>query len=171
MTIRSIQQGDAAAMNIFGRSLPVEETTFLKGDAMDNDSVPAGSLRLVAIGEDSAIEGYASVYPGVGMSSHVGDVRLIVAPAARGRGVGLGLARRAMVESFSSLGLSKLSVEVVADEQGTIRMFRKLGFSAEALLRDHLCDSSGKMRDLVMLCHLASDGMADFSVLGRSASV
>lgn len=171
MTIRSIQRGDAAAMNVFARSLPDEETTFLKGDAMDDDGVPAGSLRLVAIGDDGAIEGYASVHPGVGMSSHVGDVRLIVAPSARGRGVGLSLARRAMVESFSSLGLSKLSVEVVADEQGTIRMFRKLGFSPEALLRDHLCDPSGRMRDLVMLCHLASDGMADFSILGSSASV
>ena len=100
------------------------------------------------------------------MSAHVGEIRLIVAQYARGRGVGMALARRLMVEAFSTSDLSKLSVEVVAEQQGTIRMFSKLGFTPEALLRDHLRDSDGNMHDLVILCHLAEEGLADFNALG-----
>ena len=38
-------------------------------------------------------------------------------------------------------------VEVVADQDSTIALFRSHGFDPEALLRDHVRDRSGELRD------------------------
>ena len=49
--------------------------------------------------------------------------------------------------------LAKLVVEVVVDAVPAIGMFEALGFEPEALLRDHVRDRSGELRDLVVLAH------------------
>ena len=49
------------------------------------------------------------------------------------------------------LDLRKMVVEVVADQEATIAMFRSLGFDPEALLTDHVRDQSGTLRDLMVL--------------------
>lgn len=171
MIIRDLHEADGTAMLDFFTALPPGETTFMKDEQVVSPRVAdwalqKGVIRLVAEGQDGAIEGYATIHPGVGMSAHVGEIRLIVAKSARCCGVGLTLARHVMVAGFSQAALSKLSVEVVAEQQGTIRMFSKLGFTPEALLRDHLRDADGEMHDLVILCHLAEDVRADFETLG-----
>ena len=74
-----------------------------------------------------------------GWSSHVGEVRVIVDPAHRGEGVGRALATHAIVEAFRGRA-AKLVVEVIADQEVTIAMFRALGFDPEALLTDHVRD-------------------------------
>ncbi|MGH7819215.1 MAG: hypothetical protein ACREQ9_05535 [Candidatus Binatia bacterium] len=45
-------------------------------------------------------------------------------------------------------------------------MFQKLGFSAEALLRDHVRDRSGELRDLVLLAHSVDDRWSEMATLG-----
>ena len=49
------------------------------------------------------------------------------------RGLGRLLARRAVLEAVE-MALTKLVVEVVADQEALIAMFRTLGFEPEALL-------------------------------------
>ena len=51
----------------------------------------------------------------------------------------------------------KISVEVVATQQGTIDMFLALGFTGEALLRDQLWTRGEDPEDVVLLSHLADD--------------
>jgi len=94
--------------------------------------------------------GYVAVIPLHGWSSHVGEVRIVVDPAHRGRGVGRALARHAVLEALS-LGLAKVVVEVIADQEPLTAMFRGLGFEPEALLVDHVRDRSGELRDLLVL--------------------
>ena len=67
---------------------------------------------------------------------------MIVDPDHRGRGIGRALAQHAVLEALS-LGLRKMVVEVVADQEATIAMFRSLGFDPEALLKDHVRDQAG----------------------------
>ena len=171
MTVRELRDIDGTALQAFVEALTDEDRTFLKGERMASAGIAnvadrESAVKVVSISNNGDIEGYATIHPGVGMSAHVGEIRLIVAKWARGRGVGLALARRIMVEGFSTSGFSKLSVEVVAEEQATIRMFSKLGFAPEALLRDHLRDAEGNLRDLVVLCHLAEDGLSELGTLG-----
>jgi ribosomal protein S18 acetylase RimI-like enzyme len=75
-----------------------------------------------------------------------------VSPARRGSGLGRELARRALVEAVGA-GLSKLVVEIVAEQGAALALFTDLGFTGEALLTDHIRDRSGQLRDLMVLAH------------------
>jgi L-amino acid N-acyltransferase YncA len=155
MQIRHIDPGDPAALARFLARVPEADRTFFKEDVDDPEVVDGwlqpGPARAIAV-EDGEVVGWLSVVPLHGWSSHVGEVRLIVDPAQRGRGVGRALARRAVLEALE-LGLKKMVVEVIAVQEPTIAMFRSLGFDPEALLTDHVRDRAGELRDLMVLSH------------------
>ena len=100
-----------------------------------------------------------------GWSDHVGDLRLVVDPEARGQGLGRALARWALLQAVDG-GLAKLSVEVVAEQEGAVAMFTGLGFQAEALLRDHVRDRDGELRDLIVLSHSVEDAWSAMQTAG-----
>ena len=108
--------------------------------------------RMVALDDDGTVAGYVAVLPLVGWSAHVGSLRVVVDPARRGQGVGRMLARAGLLAGLD-LQLAKLVVEVVVDAVPAIGMFEALGFEPEALLRDHVRDRAGELRDLVVLAH------------------
>jgi RimJ/RimL family protein N-acetyltransferase len=87
-----------------------------------------------------------------GWSPHVGELRVLVAPAGRDRGLG----RLLIQESFLialSLGLEKLTAQMTPDQTAAIAVFEEMGFQAEALLRDHVRDNAGEKHDIVILSH------------------
>ena len=100
-----------------------------------------------------------------GWSSHVGEIRLVVDPEHRGRGIGRALARRAVLDALD-LSLAKLVVEVIADQESLIGMLRGLGFEPEALLTDHVRDRSGEPRDLIVLAHSVDSQFASIATTG-----
>jgi ribosomal protein S18 acetylase RimI-like enzyme len=171
--VARLEPGHIDALRRFLTALPEEDVTFIKEDVRDPSVVDgwcgAGdrARRLVALDGESIV-GLVSVIPLLGWSSHVGELRLVVAAQARGRGLGRELARRALAEAFE-LGLEKLVVEVVAVQEHATRMFNELGFRGEALLERHIRDRHGDLRDLLMLAHaveaewsaIASLGIAD----------
>lgn len=125
--------------------------------------------RAVAL-EGDAVLGYVAVLPLVGWSSHVGSLRVVVDPAARGKGVGRALARHGLLTSLE-LGLTKTVVEVVVDSVPAIGMFEAIGFEPEALLRDHVRDKSGELRDLVVLAHLVDGTWSGMATAGLDDAV
>jgi ribosomal protein S18 acetylase RimI-like enzyme len=159
MEIRSVSEGDRAALLSFLRRIPEGDRTFFK-EAVDDPAVVGqwlsdGGSRWLAL-RDGAVRGFVAVVPMHGWSSHVGEIRLIVDPGHRGEGVGTALAKHAIVAAFRA-GLSKLVVEVLADQGYTIEMFRGLGFDPEALLTGHVRDRRGELLDLMILAHTAPD--------------
>jgi ribosomal protein S18 acetylase RimI-like enzyme len=126
---------------------------------------PTGAQRFVAIDEAGAVAGYTAVTPGVGWSSHVGEVRLVVDPERRRAGIGHGLARQALKHALEA-DLSKVVVEVVADQEPAIGLFTALGFTPEALLRDHVRDRSGELHDLMVLAHHVQDVRSTMATMG-----
>ena len=167
MEIRQLQSADRAVLGRFLERVPAADRTFFKEDVDDPATVDGwalpGPARAVAV-EDGEVVGSVAVVPLHGWSSHVGEVRLIVDPARRGRGVGRALARRAVLEALD-LGLQKLVVEVIAAQEPAIAMFRSLGFEPEALLTDHVRDRAGELRDLMVLSHSVE---AQWSAMIRS---
>lgn len=154
--IRPLHHDDDEALRAFLTAIPEGDRTFFKEDVGDPRLVdvwlsPGPERRLVAV-DEGAVVGYAAVVPLFGWSAHVGELRLIVAPAHRGRGIGAALARRAVLEALD-LGLTRVVVEVVAEQETRVALFEALGFRAEALLRDHIRDRDGRLRDLIVLAH------------------
>jgi L-amino acid N-acyltransferase YncA len=111
------------------------------------------------------VTGYVAVRPLPGWSDHVGEVRLVVAPACRGTGLGRELARRALVEALGA-GLSKLVVEIVAEQGAALALFTELGFTGEALLTDHIRDRTGQLRDLMVLAHHVGQTWSGMDTVG-----
>ena len=154
----------------FFAALPDGDLTFIKEEVTDpetvrswTDGASAGG-RWVAV-EDQEVTGYVAVRPLSGWSDHVGEVRLVVAPTHRGSGLGRELARRALVEAVGA-GLSKLVVEVVAEQGAALALFTELGFTGEALLTDHIRDRSGRLRDLMVLAHHVDQTWSGMDAVG-----
>jgi ribosomal protein S18 acetylase RimI-like enzyme len=173
MEIRQLETRDEAAVDRFLDRIPEGDRTFFKEDVGEPEVRAAwfrpGTARLLAVEEDAVI-GYVAVVPLQGWSSHVGEVRVIVDPSLRGRGVGRALARRAVLEALK-LGLTKMLIEVVADQEAAIGMFRSLGFVPEALLKDHVRDQSGRLRDLLVLAHAVEESWGALTAAGIAEAV
>jgi len=162
-----------ALMDFFGR-VPESERTFFKEPVLDRAAVEGwlGSergRRGIAV-DDGRVAGYVAVVPLPGWSDHVGELRLVVDPEQRGRGLGRDLARWALLQALDC-GLTKLFVEVVADQEGAVAMFTTLGFHAEGLLRDHVRDRHGDLRDLVLLAHPVADTWSAMETAGIDDAV
>jgi ribosomal protein S18 acetylase RimI-like enzyme len=159
MEIRHLEPRDEEALKRFFARIPEGDRTFFKEDVEDPAVLAKwtapGAARMIAVDGD-AVVGSVAVVRLHGWSSHVGEVRVIVDPDRRGRGVGRRLAQAAILDALGH-GLKKLVVEVVAEEDSTIGMFRSLGFHPEALLSDHVCDNDGALRDLLVLAHAIDD--------------
>lgn len=168
MEIRRLATGDEVALTRFLSRIPEGDRTFFKEDVLDADVVAAwvqrGEARSLAL-ENGDVLGTVTVLPLQDWSSHVGEVRVIVDPAHRRRGIGRALARHAVVEALD-LGLEKMAVEVIADQDATIAMFRSLGFEPEALLKDHVRDDEGELHDLMLLAHSVEASLASLDAVG-----
>ena len=161
MEIRPFDPSLAAAAEAFFASVPEGDRTFFKEDVLDAAAVRAWAhderaRRSVAVEDDGSIVGYVAVIPGVGWSSHVGEVRVVVDPTRRRSGIGRALARRGLLEGLS-LGLHKLTVEVVLEQTAAAALFEDIGFEREAILRDHVEDRDGELRDLLVLAHFVDE--------------
>jgi ribosomal protein S18 acetylase RimI-like enzyme len=168
MEFRPITADDEAELKRFFARIPEADRTFLKED-VDDPAIAAvwarpGSPRTIAV-EAGEVVGSVAVVPLHGWSSHVGEVRLVVDPAARGHGLGRELARHAVHDAVD-LGLAKLVVEVIADQTALIAMFVALGFDAEALLADHVRDRNGQIRDLLVLANDVESQFAAMTTAG-----
>ncbi|MGY1811957.1 N-acetyltransferase family protein [Blastococcus sp. SYSU D00820] len=167
------EHGDAL-LRFFGE-LAEGDLTFIEEEVTDPHTVRAwargegGGRRWVALtadgGDGPRVTGYVAVRPLPGWSDHVGRLRLVVSPAARGTGLGRELARHALVRSVED-GLTKLVVEVVAEQGAALALFTGLGFSGEAVLVDHVRDREGRLRDLLVLAHHVRDTWAGMSAVG-----
>jgi ribosomal protein S18 acetylase RimI-like enzyme len=168
--VRAATSSDVDELLAFFLRIPEGERTFFKERAIDRSSVTAWvapdapGRRAVAV-DGGRIAGQVAVVPLPGWSDHVGELRLIVDPARRGAGIGRALARRAVLDGID-LGLSKLVVEVVAWQDGTVAMFEALGFRAEGLLADHVRDRDGHRQDLIVLAHALEDQLALMTATG-----
>jgi ribosomal protein S18 acetylase RimI-like enzyme len=168
MEIRPLESSDETAVDRFLDRVPEGDRTFFKEDVADPTVRAAwfrpGNARLLAVDGETVV-GYVAVVPLASWSRHVGELRVIVDPEHRGRGIGQALTRRAMLEALE-LGLTKMVIEVRADHESRIDMFRALGFVPEALLADHVRDHAGNLHDLMVLGHSVEAWNASLEVAG-----
>jgi L-amino acid N-acyltransferase YncA len=157
MVIRKLEQGDEDATRAFFERIPEADQRFFKEDVLEPGTVERWTAdgrirRLIAIAGDGTVRGYAAVVPGVGWSKHVAELHVIVDPGERREGLGTKLVWKAL-ELTRELDLGKLVVEVVAEQEGAVEMFERLGFCREAVLPGHVRDRDGKEHDLVLLAN------------------
>ena len=159
----------------FMADLPEGDLTFIREPGLNAERVHGWvddeslSRRWVVL-EEGAVVAFLAVLRLPAWSDHVGEIRLVVHPEHRGRGLGRDLARRALLHAANE-GLAKLIVEIGAHDEAHIAMFNAIGFKGEALLLDHIRDREGRLRDLVVLAHYLDDTSADMATLGLFAEL
>jgi ribosomal protein S18 acetylase RimI-like enzyme len=171
--IREPADEDLVQLRDFLTSVPARDHTFLKEDPADPAVVERwlqdqAAIRRVAMDVQGNIVAACALRAGIGRTSHVADLRLVVGIGARGHGLGTALARHMLIEAVRA-GFRKVTVDVEASNTDIIEMFQRLGFQPEALLRDQLRDADGSYGDLVVLAHevdeqwsaMASAGIAE----------
>jgi ribosomal protein S18 acetylase RimI-like enzyme len=173
--LRRLTPDDTELVAGFLRALPEGDRTFLKEDDADSElaarwCADQRATRWIVVGEDGEPQALLSITPGALWSSHVGELRLVVAKSYRRLGLGRRLARYGLTEAVR-LGLNKIMVEVVADKEQDIAMFTSIGFDPEALLRDQIRDRQGNLRDLVLLSHEVDTRSASMDLIGLASEV
>lgn len=169
MEIQPLTEACVAPLQEFFRRVPDAEHASFAEDVLAPGLVESwltdGRGRRAVALDGGEVVGYVALLPLLGWSAHVGSLRVVVDPAARGKGVGRALARHGLLTSLE-LGLTKTVVEVVADAVPAIGMFQAIGFAPEALLVDHVQDKAGQLRDLVVLAHLVEGTWSAMATAG-----
>jgi L-amino acid N-acyltransferase YncA len=158
--VRLMGPADGEAMLAFGRSLPEEDLFFLQIDITDPDTVAewirrikAGTTISVIAESSGTIIGYANLHhQELRWTRHLGEIRIQVSPAWRGRGLGK-LLLREVFQVARHLGLNKIVARMASSQRGARQVFESQGFEAEALLADAVIDSAGRTQDLILMSY------------------
>lgn len=159
-SVRPIAAADQASVLAFARGFATHDLLFLRRDitrpevvAQWVDDQAAGDLSTLVATRGDELLGVAVIICGEALwSPHVGELLVLIAPAARGIGLGCQLTQQAFKLALS-LGIEKIIAQMTTDQRGALEVFENMSFRAEALLRDHVKDRDGTKHDLVILCH------------------
>lgn len=115
-----------------------------------------GCYNLVAVSGEHII-GMVSVntFPNRPRRRHVGQIGISVAEAWQGRGVGTTLMQAGIDLADNWLNLTRLELEVYADNDAAIRLYERFGFEREGTLRQHAF-RDGRYVDSIMMARLRS---------------
>jgi L-amino acid N-acyltransferase YncA len=160
VTLRLLQRTDRDAFLAFTTTLPDHDLLFLRiditnPDVVDNwlDNIDLGRTVTVIAERDGRILGYGSLHlNNATWSRHVAEIRVLVGPELRGKGLGRVLTETIFAQALEH-GVEKILAQMTIDQKGAIATFEQLGFQAEALLRDHVKDRHGQKHDLLILSH------------------
>ena len=158
IAIQSMADCSEQALATFVGKVPVHDLLFLDRDirqprvlAAWRKAIEGGAVHsLVAVADNEIVATTAVIRDPLSWSAHVADVRLLVLPESRGKGVGRALLE-ASIEHAISGGAIKLTARMTPDQRGAITLFEESGFRGEALLRDQVRDTNGDLHDIAVL--------------------
>ncbi len=155
--LEKIGQQNRGDLFDFYRSLPKEDLLYINQDITDPEVFGAFMSRVrrkktfcIVARHKGKIVASADLYTHAGWIRHVGDLRIIIAPGHRKKGLGRKLAME-LVERASELGLDKCRAEVMSTQRGAIQAFEKIGFIKEAVLKDMAMDWNGRKHDILVM--------------------
>jgi len=178
VTLRPMNGMDRTALLAFSRALPGHDLLFLPVDitrpaAIDAwvDAIERGAVTTLLADRDGVVQGYAAVDRGqLDWSPHVAELRVLVAGAMRGKGLGRLLTQEAFALALE-LGIEKMVAQMTVDQKGAIAVFEGMGFRPEALLRDHVKDREGKKHDVLLLSHDVARFQSQMDAYGVSEAL
>lgn len=160
VTLRPMARDDRDGVLDFARELPHHDLIFLQRDITNPDEVSrwlddveTGLVTTVLALVGDRVVGYATVQRSrLPWTSHVAELRVLIATSMRGKGLGRVLTGDAFAIALSE-GIEKMMAQMTLDQRGAIAVFEGIGFRPEALLRDHVKDLDGATHDLLVLSH------------------
>lgn len=164
VVIRSLTKDDLKRSLAFFQALSAADRAYLRRDVTSPSVVKQRILemklknvrRLVAVYGDEIVADGALELEGQSWKEHVGELRLIVAPAFQRKGLGMLMARELYFLATSEK-LEEIVVKMMRPQIAAHSIFKRLGFHEEVTLHDYVKDQSGSKQDLVLMrCDLKS---------------
>lgn len=159
VTLRPLSRDDESGLWLFFQSIPDADRYWLREDVGNRDVVARWVedldfdrvLPLVAE-RNGAIVADATLHRrGFGARSHIGEVRIVVAPLVRRKGLAAAMIAE-LVDLAELNGLDRLVSEMAAEsELAALMMAQQLGFEQAAVLPDHLIGQDNRRHDLMIV--------------------
>ncbi len=158
VTLRPMVEDDEAGLLEFFTGLSKADRLYLRHDVSNPEVIKSWAqnidydrvLPILAIA-DSEIVGDATLHRNpFSWMRHVGSIRIVVGKKYREKG----LARIMAAEVFQNAlaaKLEKLVAEMLTDQLDARRVFSRLGFREEAVLKDHVLDANDVKHDLLIM--------------------
>ena len=159
VTIRPLQSDDDTALHQFFLRVPEEDRFYLNNDVTSPEVIRGFTgnisldvaIPLVAVSDDKIIADSTLHRSRRASRRHVGELRIVVDPDYRGRGLGARLIDE-LIQLGVDLGLERLAFELVdRREMPAIQAAKAAGFEEVAVLEGRVRDMYGIMQDLVIL--------------------
>lgn len=158
ITVRSPTRADIPALAAFASAMPTHDLLFLARDirqpkvldAWLTNEAAGQIVSLIALDGDAIVATVAALSDRYSWSPHVWDLRLLVGPAMRNKGLGRFLLDAA-ITAATGAGATKLTARMTPDQTGAITLFEECGFRAEAMLQGQVRDATGTLHDLAVL--------------------
>ncbi|HUN56800.1 MAG TPA: GNAT family protein [Candidatus Binataceae bacterium] len=158
--LRPFGASDRASVCAFFDRVPEDDRAFLKEDVINRTEVegwldrlnPGTETMIVAAAPIGIVGTAVLAREAHGWARHVGEIRVVADPVTRRLGLGHVLAETIFALAVR-LGLEKIIAQMMADQEGAIRVFELLGFNVEATLRNHVKDRYGHKHDLIVMAN------------------
>jgi len=160
--IRAMKREDLEGSLAFFCALSEEDRLSLRGDSTTRQVIEEriremekGTVsRLVAVADETIVADGALEFSHFEWERHVAELRLVVATPYQHQGLGM-LMAGALYDLAASAGIEEIVVKMMASQTAARRIFQKLGFRQEVVLRDYVKDRKGARKDLVLMrCRL-----------------
>jgi len=158
VTVRHLHPSDVERSYEFFCSLPEEDRKYLRVDVTRRRMVERRTTevdrsrieRLVVVHDDEIIGDGALHLEGHGWGDNVAEIRLIVARDWQRYGLGTLLARE-LFHLASRNRVDRIIARLMRPQTGAHRILKRLGFSEEFLIPEHVRDLDGNWQDLIIM--------------------
>lgn len=160
LKIRRAEPDDCSAIyEMFSSPKVYEDTLQLPYPSLEQwrqrlKEPPDGTYNLVAVADDRVV-GMISVhtFPNRVRRRHAGEIGISVHADWQGKGIGTALMRAGLDFADNWLNLTRLELEVFADNESAIRLYERFGFEREGTLRRHAF-RNGRLVDSYIMARL-----------------
>lgn len=158
LTLRAMNKQDERSLMDFFESLTKEDRLYLRNDVSSYRVVRewfenlnySRVFPLLAIVDDKIVANATLHRKPFGWMRHMGEIRIVVSPKYRKKGLARILAAE-IIENAKSAGLEKLTAEMAVSQKDAFEVFHKLGFKDEATLKGYIRDGKNKGHDLLIM--------------------
>jgi len=158
VTVRSMHPTDVESSYEFFCALPKEDRKYLRVDVTRRRMVERRTTevdrsrieRLVVVHDDEIVADGALHLEGHGWGDNIAEIRLIVAHDWQRTGLGTLLARE-LFHLASQSRVDRIMARLMRPQAGAHRIMKRLGFSEEFLIPEHVRDQDGTWQDLIIM--------------------
>ena len=158
VTVRSMRPTDVERSYEFFCALPADDRKYLRVDVTRRRMVERRTTeldrsrieRLVVVHDDEIVADGALHLEGHGWGDNVAEIRLIVARDWQRNGLGT-LLTRELFHLASQYRVDRIIARLMRPQKGAHRIMRRLGFSEEFLIPEHVRDQDGTWQDLIIM--------------------